>query len=149
MVIGPQTYHRLPDVLKRVGRGERVIDTDHTVEDKFEHLAAPAQKAVAARGVTAFVTIQEGCDKFCSFCVVPYTRGAEVSRPVAQVVGEVERLAVSGVREVTLLGQNVNAWRGKAAQSGASPACSTACHGCPALRGSAIRPRIRATWMMS
>jgi tRNA-2-methylthio-N6-dimethylallyladenosine synthase len=114
MVIGPQTYHRLPDVLKRVGRGERVIDTDHTVEDKFEHLAAPAKKAVAARGVTAFVTIQEGCDKFCSFCVVPYTRGAEVSRPVAQVVGEVERLAASGVREVTLLGQNVNAWRGKA-----------------------------------
>jgi tRNA-2-methylthio-N6-dimethylallyladenosine synthase len=114
MVIGPQTYHRLPQVLRRVGRGERVIDTEHTVEDKFEHLAVPAQKAVAARGVTAFVTIQEGCDKFCTFCVVPYTRGAEVSRPVAQVLKEVEQLAASGVREVTLLGQNVNAWRGRA-----------------------------------
>jgi tRNA-2-methylthio-N6-dimethylallyladenosine synthase len=114
MVIGPQTYHRLPDVLARVGRGERVIDTEHTVEDKFEHLAEPQKKAVAARGVTAFVTIQEGCDKFCTFCVVPYTRGAEVSRPVVQVLKEVERLAASGVREITLLGQNVNAWRGKA-----------------------------------
>jgi tRNA-2-methylthio-N6-dimethylallyladenosine synthase len=114
MVIGPQTYHRLPDVLARVGRGERVIDTEHTIEDKFEHLAEPQKKAVAARGVTAFVTIQEGCDKFCTFCVVPYTRGAEVSRPVAQVLKEVERLAATGVREITLLGQNVNAWRGKA-----------------------------------
>jgi tRNA-2-methylthio-N6-dimethylallyladenosine synthase len=113
MVIGPQTYHRLPSILRRVENGERVIDNDHAVEDKFDHLASPDRKAVQARGVTAFVTIQEGCDKFCSFCVVPYTRGAEVSRPVAQVLAEVERLASMGVREVTLLGQNVNAWRGR------------------------------------
>ena len=95
-------------------KGERVIDNDHAVEDKFDHLANPDRKAVQSRGVTAFVTIQEGCDKFCSFCVVPYTRGAEVSRSVAQVLAEVERLASMGVREVTLLGQNVNAWRGRA-----------------------------------
>ena len=114
MVIGPQTYHRLPSILARAANGERVIDNDHAVEDKFEHLANADKKAVQSRGVTAFVTIQEGCDKFCSFCVVPYTRGAEVSRPVAQVLAEVERLAEMGVREVTLLGQNVNAWRGKA-----------------------------------
>ncbi len=114
MVIGPQTYHRLPSILRRVEQGERVIDNDHAVEDKFDHLVNPDRKAVQARGVTAFVTIQEGCDKFCSFCVVPYTRGAEVSRPVAQVLAEVTRLALMGVREVTLLGQNVNAWRGKA-----------------------------------
>jgi tRNA-2-methylthio-N6-dimethylallyladenosine synthase len=115
MVIGPQTYHRLPSILRRVEQGERVIDNDHAVEDKFDHLANPDKKAVQGRGVSAFVTIQEGCDKFCSFCVVPYTRGAEVSRPVAQVLAEAERLASMGVREVTLLGQNVNAWRGKAA----------------------------------
>jgi tRNA-2-methylthio-N6-dimethylallyladenosine synthase len=114
MVIGPQTYHRLPSILRRAAQGERVIDNDHAVEDKFDHLANPDKKAVQSRGVTAFVTIQEGCDKFCSFCVVPYTRGAEVSRPVAQVLKEVERLASMGVREITLLGQNVNAWRGKA-----------------------------------
>ena len=112
MVIGPQTYHRLPQILKRVGNGERVLETEHVVEDKFDHLSAPSQQAVQSRGVTAFVTIQEGCDKFCSFCVVPYTRGAEVSRPAVKVLAEVERLASMGVREITLLGQNVNAWRG-------------------------------------
>ncbi len=114
MVIGPQTYHRLPAILRRVERGERVVDNDHAIEDKFDHLARPGREAVKARGVTAFVTIQEGCDKFCSFCVVPYTRGAEVSRPVSQILGEVERLASMGVREITLLGQNVNAWHGEA-----------------------------------
>ncbi|MGE0503731.1 MAG: tRNA (N6-isopentenyl adenosine(37)-C2)-methylthiotransferase MiaB [Rhizobiaceae bacterium] len=110
LVIGPQTYHRLPDAVRRAKSGERVVETDYAVEDKFEHLPAPARKAVAARGVTAFLTVQEGCDKFCTFCVVPYTRGSEVSRPVAQIVAEAERLAAAGVREVTLLGQNVNAW---------------------------------------
>ncbi len=113
LVIGPQTYHRLPAVLKRARAGDKVVETDYAIEDKFEHLPAPARKAVRSRGVTAFLTVQEGCDKFCTFCVVPYTRGAEVSRPVSQIVAEAERLAEAGVREVTLLGQNVNAWHGE------------------------------------
>ena len=113
LVIGPQTYHRLPDVVKRVRGGEKVVETDYAIEDKFEHLPQPKRAEVARRGVTAFLTVQEGCDKFCTFCVVPYTRGAEVSRPVAQIVAEAERLAEAGVREVTLLGQNVNAWHGE------------------------------------
>jgi len=113
LVVGPQTYHRLPDVLARVRGGARVVETDYAVEDKFEHLPAPKKAEVVKRGVTAFLTVQEGCDKFCTFCVVPYTRGSEVSRPVAQIVAEAERLAAAGVREVTLLGQNVNAWHGE------------------------------------
>ncbi len=112
LVIGPQTYHRLPDVLARARGGEKIVETDYAVEDKFEHLSQPRRAEVARRGVTAFLTVQEGCDKFCTFCVVPYTRGSEVSRPVAQIVAEAERLAEGGVREVTLLGQNVNAWHG-------------------------------------
>ncbi|MBR0557181.1 tRNA (N6-isopentenyl adenosine(37)-C2)-methylthiotransferase MiaB [Ciceribacter sp. L1K23] len=110
VVIGPQTYHRLPDALKRARKGERVVDTDYAVEDKFEHLPSISAPRGKARAVTAFLTVQEGCDKFCTFCVVPYTRGSEVSRPVAQIVAEAERLAGEGVRELTLLGQNVNAW---------------------------------------
>ena len=113
LVIGPQTYHRLPQALKRVRSGEKVVETDYAVEDKFEHLPAPDKARIRARGVTAFLSVQEGCDKFCTFCVVPYTRGAEVSRPVRQIVAEAERLAAAGVREITLLGQNVNAWHGK------------------------------------
>jgi tRNA-2-methylthio-N6-dimethylallyladenosine synthase len=113
LVIGPQTYHRLPDVLARVRGGNRVVETDYAVEDKFEHLPAPKKAEVIKRGVTAFLTVQEGCDKFCTFCVVPYTRGSEVSRPVSQIVAEAERLAEAGVREITLLGQNVNAWHGE------------------------------------
>ncbi|EXL02592.1 tRNA (N6-isopentenyl adenosine(37)-C2)-methylthiotransferase MiaB [Aquamicrobium defluvii] len=113
LVVGPQTYHRLPDVLTRVHRGEKVVETEYAIEDKFEHLPKLSRAAVAKRGVTAFLTVQEGCDKFCTFCVVPYTRGSEVSRPVAQIVAEAERLADAGVREVTLLGQNVNAWHGE------------------------------------
>lgn len=112
LVIGPQTYHRLPEALKRVKRGERVLETDYAIEDKFEHLPAPDKAKTRARGVTAFLTVQEGCDKFCTFCVVPYTRGSEVSRPVAQVVSEAQKLVDGGVREITLLGQNVNAWHG-------------------------------------
>jgi tRNA-2-methylthio-N6-dimethylallyladenosine synthase len=111
IVIGPQTYHRLPDAVRRARAGARVLETDYALEDKFEHLPQPGPVAVKSRGVTAFLTVQEGCDKFCTFCVVPYTRGSEVSRPVAQIVAEAERLAASGVREITLLGQNVNAWR--------------------------------------
>ncbi|MFN7104414.1 MAG: tRNA (N6-isopentenyl adenosine(37)-C2)-methylthiotransferase MiaB, partial [Pseudorhizobium sp.] len=111
VVIGPQTYHRLPDALRRARQGTRVVDTDYAVEDKFEHLPAAGKASIRARGVTAFLTVQEGCDKFCTFCVVPYTRGAEVSRPLRQILDEAMRLAESGVREITLLGQNVNAWR--------------------------------------
>ncbi len=110
LVIGPQTYHRLPDAVRRARQGGKVVETDYAVEDKFEHLPQPKRADVARRGVTAFLTVQEGCDKFCTFCVVPYTRGSEVSRPVAQIVAEAKRLAAGGVREITLLGQNVNAW---------------------------------------
>jgi tRNA-2-methylthio-N6-dimethylallyladenosine synthase len=113
LVIGPQAYHRLPDHIRRVRGGDKVVETEYAIEDKFEHLPAPRKAAVRARGVTAFLTVQEGCDKFCTFCVVPYTRGSEVSRPVHQIVAEAERLAEAGVREVTLLGQNVNAWHGE------------------------------------
>ncbi|HZO45836.1 MAG TPA: tRNA (N6-isopentenyl adenosine(37)-C2)-methylthiotransferase MiaB [Xanthobacteraceae bacterium] len=113
LVVGPQSYHRLPDLLARVARGEAVVDTEFPVEDKFEILKAPSRAATRARGISAFVTVQEGCDKFCTFCVVPYTRGAEVSRPAAKIVAEVERLADAGVREISLIGQNVNAYHGE------------------------------------
>jgi tRNA-2-methylthio-N6-dimethylallyladenosine synthase len=113
LVVGPQSYHRLPGLLARVARGEAVVDTEFPVEDKFDILKAPSREATRARGISAFVTVQEGCDKFCTFCVVPYTRGAEVSRPIAKIVAEVERLADAGVREVSLIGQNVNAYHGE------------------------------------
>ncbi|MBX3569301.1 MAG: tRNA (N6-isopentenyl adenosine(37)-C2)-methylthiotransferase MiaB [Rhizobiaceae bacterium] len=113
LVIGPQTYHRLPDALRKARGGEKVVETDYAVEDKFEHLPQPKRAEIARRGVTAFLSVQEGCDKFCTFCVVPYTRGSEVSRPVRQILAEAERLAAGGVREITLLGQNVNAWHGE------------------------------------
>lgn len=112
LVFGPQSYHRLPDLLKRTGNGAVVVDTEFPQEDKFEHLPAAKTEVTRARGLTAFLTVQEGCDKFCSFCVVPYTRGAEVSRPVEQVLAEARNLAEAGVRELTLLGQNVNAYHG-------------------------------------
>lgn len=113
LVIGPQTYHRLPNALARVRGGEKVVETEYALEDKFEHLPSPKREETRKRGVSAFLTVQEGCDKFCTFCVVPYTRGSEVSRSVRQIVAEAERLADSGVRELTLLGQNVNAWHGE------------------------------------
>ncbi|MGH6771668.1 MAG: tRNA (N6-isopentenyl adenosine(37)-C2)-methylthiotransferase MiaB [Xanthobacteraceae bacterium] len=112
LVFGPQSYHRLPDLLARNARGETVVDTEFPVEDKFGVLAPPRRDATRARGVSAFVTVQEGCDKFCTFCVVPYTRGAEMSRTADKIVAEVERLADAGVREVTLIGQNVNGYHG-------------------------------------
>src|SRR5262247_2893126 len=113
LVVGPQSYHRLPTLLARAERGERPIDTEFPVEDKFDVLAAPSRDATRRRGVSAFVTVQEGCDKFCTFCVVPYTRGTETSRPVAKIIAEAERLADAGVREITLIGQNVNAYHGE------------------------------------
>ena len=113
LVIGPQTYHRLPDAVRRARAGEKVVETDYAVEDKFDHLPQPKPAATRMRGVTAFLTVQEGCDKFCTFCVVPYTRGSEISRPVERIVSEAQRLADAGVRELTLLGQNVNAWHGE------------------------------------
>ena len=112
LVVGPQNYHRLPDLLARVERHDKVVDTEFPLEDKFDHLAPPRAAATRARGISAFVTVQEGCDKFCTFCVVPYTRGAETSRPVAKIIAEVERLTDAGVREVTLIGQNVNGYHG-------------------------------------
>jgi tRNA-2-methylthio-N6-dimethylallyladenosine synthase len=113
VVVGPQNYHRLPDLLQRAAGGTAVIDTEFPVEDKFGTLIPPSPAATRARGVSAFVTIQEGCDKFCTFCVVPYTRGAEMSRPVADIVAEVAHLAAAGVREITLIGQNVNGYHGQ------------------------------------
>ncbi|WP_417495088.1 tRNA (N6-isopentenyl adenosine(37)-C2)-methylthiotransferase MiaB [Maricaulis sp.] len=109
LVVGPQSYHKLPELIARAhrARGE-ALDTEFEVEDKFDQL--PTERHV--EGYSAFVTVQEGCDKFCTFCVVPYTRGAEWSRPVDQLVDEIRRLAAKGVREITLLGQNVNAYHG-------------------------------------
>jgi len=113
LVFGPQSYHRLPGLLARAERDGKAIDTEFPLDDKFDHLASPSLAATRSRGVSAFVTVQEGCDKFCTFCVVPYTRGAELSRPVDKIVAEVEHLAAAGVREVTLIGQNVNAYHGE------------------------------------
>ena len=110
IVLGPQTYHRLPEMVARAARaGGAVIETDFPAEDKFDHLPESA----TPQGVTAFLTIQEGCDKFCSFCVVPYTRGAEQSRSAATILREARHLVSQGAREITLLGQNVNAWHGE------------------------------------
>ncbi len=108
VVVGPQSYHRLPELLA-ASHHKRVVDTEFPVEDKFKTL--PARRN---RGVTGFLTVQEGCDKFCAFCVVPYTRGAEVSRSVTAIRQEAEALIAGGVREITLIGQNVNAYHGEA-----------------------------------
>lgn len=117
LVVGPQAYHRLPALMRQVDRftigPARILDTEFPAEDKFGHLPPPRRETTIARGVSAFVTVQEGCDKFCAFCVVPYTRGAEFSRPVTQILAEVERLAEAGVRDITLIGQNVNAYHGE------------------------------------
>jgi len=121
IVLGPQTYHRLPEMVARAARarsakegngrrGAGVLDTDFPPESKFDHLPAPS----ADQAVSAFLAVQEGCDKFCTFCVVPYTRGAEFSRPVAQVIQEARALVAGGAREINLLGQNVNAYHGEA-----------------------------------
>jgi tRNA-2-methylthio-N6-dimethylallyladenosine synthase len=113
VVVGPQSYHHLPQLLTRAVSHGRALETDFPVEDKFGFLAPPKPEAIRARGISAFVTVQEGCDKFCTFCVVPYTRGAESSRPVTRIVDDVRRLTDHGVREITLIGQNVNAYHGE------------------------------------
>ncbi|ABG33378.1 tRNA (N6-isopentenyl adenosine(37)-C2)-methylthiotransferase MiaB [Roseobacter denitrificans] len=112
LVVGPQSYHRLPQMEARLREGHKALDTDFPPEDKFEELKA---RPKARRAPSAFLTVQEGCDKFCAFCVVPYTRGAEVSRPVTRVLDEARDLVERGVREITLLGQNVNAYHGAGA----------------------------------
>jgi len=109
LVVGPQTYHRLPAMEAAVRRGARPVDTEFPEEDKFDHLPRGPR---ARRAPAAFLTVQEGCDKFCAFCVVPYTRGVEVSRPAARLLDEARDLVERGVREITLLGQNVNAYHG-------------------------------------
>ena len=120
IVLGPQTYHRLPEMVARAARaGDRspsggVVATDFPVEAKFDELP----EASAPQGPTAFLTVQEGCDKFCTFCVVPYTRGAEFSRPARQIIAEAKKLVAQGSLEITLLGQNVNAYRGASADGG-------------------------------
>jgi tRNA-2-methylthio-N6-dimethylallyladenosine synthase len=111
VVVGPQAYHRLPEMIERAIRGERATDTEMPADAKFA--ALPARRRVRP---SAFLTIQEGCDKFCTYCVVPYTRGAEISRPFADLVAEADRLVDAGAREITLLGQNVNAWIGEDAK---------------------------------
>jgi tRNA-2-methylthio-N6-dimethylallyladenosine synthase len=111
IIVGPQAYHRLPEMVAQVMRGAgRALDTDFPVDSKFDHMPVPSQ----GTGPAAFLTIQEGCDKFCTFCVVPYTRGEEVSRPAEAIVAEARRLVAGGTVEITLLGQNVNAWHGAA-----------------------------------
>ena len=109
LVVGPQSYHRLPAMDDAVQSGAKALDTDFPDDDKFDTLKS---RAKAKRGPTAFLTVQEGCDKFCAFCVVPYTRGAEVSRPADRIIREAQELVESGVKEITLLGQNVNAYHG-------------------------------------
>ncbi len=115
MVVGPQAYHRLPGLIAEATAGRRAVDTDMPAETKFG--ALPARRKV---GPSAFLTVQEGCDKFCTYCVVPYTRGAEVSRPFSDIFGEAEKLVEAGAKELTLIGQNVNAWSGTDAAGRAS-----------------------------
>lgn len=115
LVFGPQTYHRLPAMVdEAVATGRRIVDTEFPVEDKFDFLAEETQRGTVSR----FLTIQEGCDRFCTFCVVPYTRGAEQSRSAEAIAAEARRLVADGAREITLLGQNVNAWHGEAPSGG-------------------------------
>jgi len=108
IVVGPQAYHRLPEMLDRAVQGKRATDTDMPAIAKFDALPARAK-----RGPSAFLTVQEGCDKFCTYCVVPYTRGAEISRPFSHLVAEAHKLVEAGAKEIMLLGQNVNAWSGE------------------------------------
>lgn len=112
VVVGPQSYQNLPQLLKS-SQNKKIVETEFQAQEKFNLLPQPSPKVLHQRGVSAFVTIQEGCDKFCTFCVVPYTRGTEISRSAAQIITDVKHLAQSGVRDITLIGQNVNAWHGE------------------------------------
>jgi tRNA-2-methylthio-N6-dimethylallyladenosine synthase len=114
VAVGPQSYHRLPRLMREARLRPGLIDTEFPVDDKFSVLPDAPAPRTRSRGVSAFLTVQEGCDKFCSFCVVPYTRGAQMSRPLRAVLDEAARLVDAGVREITLLGQNVNAYAGDA-----------------------------------
>lgn len=137
MVVGPQAYHRLPELLRRHASGERgLVDLDMPAGSKFGSLPARS-----ARAPSAFLTVQEGCDKFCAFCVVPYTRGAEVSRPLDAILGEARALVDGGAREITLLGQNVNAWRDGEKDFGALLAAVAAVPGLRRLRYTTSHPR--------
>ncbi len=121
IVVGPQSYHRLPELIAASADGKPVVETEFAVVGKFaalDRIGATKAGSTVGKPVAAFLTVQEGCDKFCTFCVVPYTRGAEVSRPVDMIVAEATRLAEAGVREITLLGQNVNAWHGEGPHGG-------------------------------
>jgi tRNA-2-methylthio-N6-dimethylallyladenosine synthase len=127
LVFGPQTYHRLPELVRQVAGSEartRLSDTSFPTESKFDLLPEERAHGGGNQGPSVFLSVQEGCDKFCSFCVVPYTRGAEYSRPVADIVGEAERMVTAGAVEITLLGQNVNAYHG-AAETGVPTSTKT------------------------
>jgi tRNA-2-methylthio-N6-dimethylallyladenosine synthase len=146
VVVGPQSYHHLPQLLAKAKTDGRAIETEFPVEDKFAALPDPKPAMIRARGISSFVTVQEGCDKFCTFCVVPYTRGMEVSRPVARIVDDVQRLADNGVREITLIGQNVNAFHGDGGDGkpwslGRLLHCLAAIPGIVRLRYSTSHPR--------
>ena len=137
IVLGPQTYHRLPEMVARASRaGGRVLDTDFPAEPKFDHLPKPR-----AEGLTAFLSVQEGCDKFCTFCVVPYTRGAEYSRMPDAIYAEARELVRQGVREITLLGQNVNGYHGGGIRLGALMRGLTEIPGLDRLRYTTSHPR--------
>jgi tRNA-2-methylthio-N6-dimethylallyladenosine synthase len=143
IVVGPQSYQRLPEMIARIARGSgHALETEFPAVDKFDSL--PEQ--TASHGSSAFLTVQEGCDKFCTFCVVPYTRGSEYSRPVAQIQAEARRLAAQGVREITLLGQNVNAYGGVGPDGEVWPlsrliACLAEIEGLARLRYTTSHPR--------
>src|SRR3569832_535245 len=141
LVVGSQNYHRLPEMIARARSGERVVDTEFPVEDKFDALVPPKREEIRKRGLAAFVTVQEGCDKFCTFCVVPYTRGAEVSRPVEKIAAEVERLASADEHEDTQNKQNDNAKHGDDA-NGAAASLAALCRRLARIEGVA---RLRYT----
>src|SRR6201998_3178533 len=121
VVVGPQSSHHVPELLSRAPRDGKAIETEFPADDKFGFLPQPRADAIRARGISAFVTVQEGCDKFCTFCVGPYTRGAEVSRPVEKIVEDVKRLTDNRVREITLIGQTSNAYHGEGKDGASGP----------------------------
>ncbi len=148
-MVGPQSYHHLPQLLARAKSEGRALETEFPVEDKFGFLSPPLSRLRSACAASpAFVTLQEGRDKFCTSCVVPYTRGVEVSRRSAKIVDDVKRLADNGVREITLIGQNVNAYHGRRSRTGRPGRSAGCCIGLPKSKvscGCATPPAIPAT----